>query len=229
MSRIKNAESVAPYYGQRVERAMRCRHGLSHTERQVLVVLAMRCEKAKPTEGDRSVDYIAQIAGYGPRCVNNALKVLVAKKLIRRVIAGAYDERRRTIMDWNLIQREPFVYLPRPSKANLKAQDEALESFENVPPTDTEMEDSETDMAEMAEVHDVLAVRPETAKQPKTQATPKTRAKLVFDDSHLDIEEPVKENTLTEIAKNALDVLLPQAQRFGAVYPFIEVNGEAWF
>jgi hypothetical protein len=228
----KERRAIKPLYYERVEWAAKCRHGLSATERMVLMILAMKCDNTKPTESKVSRGYIAGITCLGLRTVDRALRVLVEKKLIKRNIYhrhGVY-EKKRTILEWAVIQRDQFVYVTPKNEA--KEEDAKPEPSDPLPSTDTKIDDFEIDMGDMAEVDEALTVGPGT--EPKTKATPKTetkpnaRAKLDFNDSGLYLDGPVKEYRLTEGEESYLGWLLPMAKREGPVHPEADQGEGLW-
>jgi hypothetical protein len=116
---LEEETAVRPWHGERVDRALRCRQGLSSTQRMVLVALADRCVKSAPNRVLKlPVAYFAQLTGFGEKAVNNALKELVRKQLISRHINASYFEPRITYMNWPLItaDEEDFKYVPTKGK-----------------------------------------------------------------------------------------------------------------
>lgn len=80
----RKAESVYPFYMDRVEMAMACRHGISTSQRHVLVFLAMRCNKLQPKKTWISIERIAGTVGLSPEHVYRCIKALMKKDLIWR-------------------------------------------------------------------------------------------------------------------------------------------------
>ncbi|HEY3987969.1 MAG TPA: hypothetical protein VGM02_01640 [Acidobacteriaceae bacterium] len=112
-SKHNERTAVKPFHGERVDMALQCRHGLTSTDRFVLVALADRCWKDQPNQVMKlSIDYFAQMTGLGSRSVHRSLAKLKKLELISRRIDYRYDEPRLTYMNWPLIAQEKFTYVP---------------------------------------------------------------------------------------------------------------------
>lgn len=107
-------ESVYPFYRDRVEMAMKCRHGISASQREVMVVLAMRCYKLEPKKTWISIEHIAGLIGRSPEHVYRCIKKLKQKELIDRDLDAktAYGKSKETRLNWPKIAAEQFVYVP---------------------------------------------------------------------------------------------------------------------
>ncbi|MDB6083149.1 MAG: Helix-turn-helix domain [Acetobacteraceae bacterium] len=214
---------------------MMCRHGLSASQRLVLMVIASRCNNAKPYESKISRAWIAEVSGVSIATVDRAIKVLVAKKLIQRNIwkrSGKYLKK-RTILEWAAIQRDQLSF-KEPESAEAAADaalelfeslaaDLALKPFETLPTGDAEQDDADLDDADddddldldPSEVEEALEPKttpvttPKTTRKPKPQTTPKTapRQPLQFDDTGLYDDEPKSKPSTAKLSELAREIL----------------------
>jgi DNA-binding MarR family transcriptional regulator len=252
----KQQKQVPPYYRQRMSWAMMARHGLSASQRLVLMVIASRCNNAKPYESKISRAWVAEVAGVSIATVDRAIKALVDKKLIQRNIWKRSSKyvRKRTILEWAAIQRDQLCF-KEPESAEAAADaalepresvaaDAALKPHEILPPGDAEqdadLDDDDLDDLDLNVVEDALEPKTAPKATPKTMTTkpPTTtsRKPLQYDDTRLYDDEPQSKPSTAKLSERAIIVLtgpdgmVALAQARGADFERVddEVDG-SWF